>query len=280
MIRDTWPRERSASVMGYVSTAMAVAPMVAPLMGSALAAAYDWHATMIACLAFGAVLLPLVWARLPETLARPAPLPGLAGLLGAYGQLLRLPLFRAHVAVNACSTAVFFAFAAGGPVVVIDGMGHAATTYGAAMILISLSWMAGTFTSARLVARRGLMRMMRLGTAVTLAGGALALLSQLLLPSALPAFFLPMAVVAVGNGMTQPNAVAAAIGVRPQLAGTASGLVGAAQMGAGALTTVLAALTEGGSGLATALWMLAGGLGALAALGLVRRAAAGAGAGP
>lgn len=271
MIRDSYPRERSASVMGYVSTAMAVAPMIAPLLGSLLAEHYGWRATMLACLVFGAALLPLVWARMPETLAQPAALSGIGGALRAYAQLLRLPLFRAYAAVTTFSTAVFFAFAAGGPVVVIGGLGHGATTYGAAMMLISVAWMSGTFTSARLVGRHGLDRMMRIGTAVTLAGGVLAILVQTLLPPHILAFFLPMAVVALGNGMTQPNAIAAAVSVRPQLAGTASGLVGALQMGAGAAMTLAAGWTETGSGLATALAMFAGGLGALAGLVAVRR---------
>jgi DHA1 family bicyclomycin/chloramphenicol resistance-like MFS transporter len=272
MVRDSYPRERAASVLGYVSTAMAVAPMIAPLLGSLLAEHFGWRATMAACLGFGLVLFPLVWARMPETLAQPATLPGLGGLVGGYVQLLRLPLFRGHVAVTTFSTAVFFAFAAGGPVVVIQGLGHAATTYGAAMILISLAWMSGTFTSARLVGRHGLERMMQAGTAVTLAGGVLAILVQLLLPAHILLFFLPMAVVALGNGMTQPSAIAAAVSVRPQLAGTASGLVGALQMAAGAGMTVITAATEGGGGLATALAMFAGGLGAVAGLVAVRRA--------
>jgi DHA1 family bicyclomycin/chloramphenicol resistance-like MFS transporter len=272
MIRDSYPRERSASVMGYVSTAMAVAPMVAPLLGSLLADHLGWRATMLACMAFGLVVFPLVWWRMPETLARPAALPGLGGLLGAYAQLLRLPLFRAYTAVTTLSTAVFFAFAAGGPVVVIAGLGHGATTYGAAMMLISVAWMSGTFTSARLVGRHGVDRMMRIGTGVTLLGGALAVGVEALMAPTLMGFFLPMAVVALGNGMTQPNAIAAAVSVRPQLAGTASGLVGALQMGAGAAMTVVIGWAEGGGGMATALGMLAGGLGALAGLVAVARA--------
>jgi DHA1 family bicyclomycin/chloramphenicol resistance-like MFS transporter len=272
MIRDSYPRERSASVLGYVSTAMAVAPMLAPLLGSVLADVFGWRATMIACLAFGVVLLPLVWRLMPETLAAKAALPGLGGMIGAHGRLLRLPLFRGYVAVTACSTAVFFAFAAGGPVVVIGGLGHAATTYGAAMMLISVAWMSGTFTAARLVGRFGMGPMMRLGIAITLAGGVLAVLVQALLPPHLLLFFLPMAVVALGNGMTQPNAIAAAVSVRPRLAGTASGLVGSLQMGAGALMTVIVAVAEAGDGIATACAMLAGGLGALAALAAVHRA--------
>lgn len=36
MVRDAYPREQAASVIGYVSTAMSVAPMVSPLLGSVL----------------------------------------------------------------------------------------------------------------------------------------------------------------------------------------------------------------------------------------------------
>lgn len=272
MVRDSYPREQAASVLGTISSAMAVAPMVAPLLGSALEEGFGWRATMLACLVFGVPLLLAIWRWLPETLTVPAPLPGLAGLLGAHAALLRLPAFRAYAAVTAFSTCVFFAFAAGGPLVVIGRMGHAPTTYGAALMLISVSWMAGTFAVSRLVHRLGVMRMLRLGTAVTLAGGVLAMAVELLLPAHILLFFLPMAVVAVGNGMTQPNAIAAAVSVRPQLAGTASGLVGALQMGSGALMTMAAGWTETGSGLATAGWMFAGGLGALASLHAVRRA--------
>ena len=102
----------------------------------------------------------------------------------------------------------------------------------------------------------------RLHPRLALTPGLLALALPAVAAPTLLLFFLPMAVVALGNGMTQPSAIAAAISVRPQLAGTASGLLGSLQMGAGALATVLAGLTETGAGLATGGWMLAGALGA------------------
>jgi DHA1 family bicyclomycin/chloramphenicol resistance-like MFS transporter len=271
MIRDAYPREKAASVIGYVSTAMAVAPMVAPLLGSLLEGQFGWRATMLACLAFGLPLLLAVRARLPETLVEPAPLPGMVGLLGAYGQLLRLPAFRAYCGITAFSTAVFFAFMAGGPMVVITGLGHSGTTYALAMMAISVAWSSGSFIAARLAQRLGIARMLLLGTGTTTLGGVLALATQAFLPPHIVLFFLPMVVVALGNGMTQPNAVAAAVSVRPNLAGTASGLVGATQMGFGAAMTVLCGMTESGSGIATALWMLAGALGTQVALLAARR---------
>lgn len=271
IIRDSYPREQAAAVLGYVSTAMAVAPMLSPIIGSLLHEHLGWRATMLACLLFGLPLLVAVRARLPETLARPAPLPGLGGMVDAYRQLLRIPAFRAYCGLTACATSMFFSFAAGGPMVVVQGLGYAPTSYALAMMAISVGWSSGTFTSARLVQRLGTARMLRIGTLLTTAGGALAVALPLLMPPSLVLFFLPMALVALGNGMTQPSAIAAAISVRPQLAGTASGLLGALQMGAGALATVLAGVTENGSGITTGAWMLAGALGAQWTLRAVRR---------
>ncbi|MDB5374350.1 MAG: transporter [Belnapia sp.] len=271
MIRDAYPREQAASVMGYVSTAMAVAPMIAPLLGSLLDQQFGWRASMVACFAFAAPMLLAVRVWLPETLREPQPLPGLAGMLGAYVQLLRLPAFRAYCGLTAFATGVFFAFAVGGPLVVINGLGYSATAYATAMMCIPFAWSAGTFTAARLATRLGITRMLALGTMVTTAGGLLALVVQIFLPPHIALFFAPMALAALGNGMTQPNAIAAAISVRPNLAGTASGFIGAAQMGCGALMTVLCGVTETGSGIATACWMLVSALATQWALLAARR---------
>ena len=45
----------------------------------------------------------------------------------------------------------------------------------------------------------------------------------------------------IGNGVILPNAIAGAVSVRPQVAGTASGALGFTQMSYGALTTQFAA---------------------------------------
>ena len=74
-----------------------------------------------------------------------------------------------------------------------------------AMMAISLAWMSGTFASARMLPRVGTGRMLRVGTLVTTAGGLLSFLVPMLLGPGLALFFLPMAVVALGNGMGVPS---------------------------------------------------------------------------
>lgn len=256
MVRDSYPRDQAASVIGYVSTAMAVAPMVSPLFGSVLSEQFGWRSTMVACILIGALLLLAMRARLPETLAESTPLPGFAGMLGAYVQLLQLPAFRAYCGVTAFSTGVFFAFVSGTPLVVVNGMGHPPTHLAAAMMLLALSWSSGTFTTARLSTRLGVPRLLSLGTGLVMSGGSLAVLLLVFAPPNIFLFFLPMMMMAFGNGIAQPSAIAAAVSVRPGLAGTASGLVGALQMGFGAVMTVAAGTTENGSGVATVACMV------------------------
>ena len=76
--------------------------------------------------------------------------------------------------------------------------------------------------AGRHAARLGVVRLLEVGVYLNVGGSLLAVLLLLLLPPHLLTFFVPMAVVAVGNGMTQPTSVAGALSARPQLAGTAS----------------------------------------------------------
>jgi DHA1 family bicyclomycin/chloramphenicol resistance-like MFS transporter len=251
IIRDVWPREEAASRIAYVVMAMTLAPMVAPMAGALIEERFGWRATMIACLLFGAPLLLAVWRRLPETLREPQPLPGLRGMGLAYMSLLRMPAFRWIGAVGAASTGVFFAFMAGAPQVV-EQLGYTPRAYATAFLGISVSFALGSLLAARLSTRMGMVRMLSAGLWLIILGAATMLAVQLLLPHSLAGFFLPMMLVALGNGISLPNAVAAAISVRPERAGTASGLLGAVQMGFGALMTVVNGTLESGSGVATA----------------------------
>ncbi|PWS38325.1 Bcr/CflA family drug resistance efflux transporter [Falsiroseomonas bella] len=273
VIRDVWSREEATSVLGYVTMGMTIAPMLAPILGSLLEQAAGWRATMLACLAFALPLAAASWFRLPETLAAPQKLPGLAAIWGAYRGLWAVPSFRAYAALTASSTAVFFAFLGGAPYVVVQGMGYSPVAFALAFAAISIAFALGNWIAGRFAPRLGALRLLEWGVAVCTGGALLATLLLLLLPPHILVFFLPMALVAVGNGMTQPSSIAGALSARPQLAGTASSLVGAMQMGFGALMSFVVGLVEFGAGIGTGLTMAGCGVGAYLALRAVRRVA-------
>ncbi|NKC32992.1 multidrug effflux MFS transporter [Falsiroseomonas selenitidurans] len=275
VIRDVWPRDQAASVLGYVTMGMTIAPMLAPILGSVLEQAFGWRTSMWACLAFGLPLALVAWLRLPETLAVPQSLPGLSAIWGAYRSLWAVPAFRAYTALTACATGIFFAFLGGAPYVVVQGMGYSPVQFAFAFAAISVFFAGGNWLAGRLSARLGILRMLVVGTSVTTLGAVGAAIAMAAFPPHILVFFVPMAAVAVGNGMTQPNAIAGALSAKPQLAGTASALVGALQMGFGALLTFVVGLVEYGSGLGTSLTMAATGVGCFMALRGARRASGG-----
>jgi DHA1 family bicyclomycin/chloramphenicol resistance-like MFS transporter len=272
VIRDVWPRDEAASVLGYVTMGMTIAPMLAPIIGSLLEESFGWRASFWACLGFGLPLALLAWQRLPETLAAPHPLPGLWAIGRAYAALWAVPVFRAYCGVTACATGVFFAFLGGAPYVVVQGMGYSPVSFALAFAAMAVLFALGNFLAGRLSRRLGVLRMLELGTLLTTGGALLAFAAQLLAPPHILVFFVPMGVTAIGNGMTQPNAVAGALSVKPQLAGTASSLLGALQMGFGALMTFVVGLVEFGAGYGTSLTMAFVGVGCIFALLGVRRA--------
>jgi DHA1 family bicyclomycin/chloramphenicol resistance-like MFS transporter len=177
-------------------------------------------------------------------------------VVAASAGLLRSPAFGVYAGCFATSSAVFFAFLGGAPFVVVRGLGLPATAYGIAFAVISVSYAAGNFVTARLAVRLGVRRLLVAGTALTFAAAAAALVMVLALPPSILNLFGPAMLMAFGNGIAQANAMAGAVSVRPQAAGAASGLAGAIQMAAGAGATVAVAALETGSGVATAGLML------------------------
>ena len=70
IIRDLYERERAAAMIGLVTTAMVIAPMISPLIGGILDTAFGWEAIFVFIALFSAVVLVWAAAVLPET--RPA----------------------------------------------------------------------------------------------------------------------------------------------------------------------------------------------------------------
>ena len=94
-------------------------------------------------------------------------------------------------------------------------------------------------------------RGVRSGVTLSVATLALALMADLAGRDSALIFFGSVAFMGLGNGMLLPNANAGMMSVRPELAGTASGLGGAmAVAGGAALAALAAAFLNEGSGAA------------------------------
>ncbi len=130
--------------------------------------------------------------------------------------------------------------------VLIDSYGVAPDRFGYLMLTGTSGAFVGYANTIWLTGRLGVNRMIVLGTALGLVGAGIYVglpLAGVLTPLAAIA---PMFVFGLGLAMTFPNAMAAAVSVRPQYAGTAAALNGLSQYGTAALTTLAVGLLPHG----------------------------------
>lgn len=232
MVRDLHGVDRSASMIGYITMGMAVAPMISPTLGGFLEQTYGWRANFAALLVFGLLSLALIWADAGETNHRRAD--SLLAQARAYPELIRSRRFWGYAAAAAFASGAFFSFLGGAPYVASEVFGLPPAELGLYFGMIACGYMTGNFVSGRFSVRVGINRMILIGT----------LASSLTTAAALGAFlagathplwlFGPILLLGLGNGMTIPNATAGTLSVRPHLAGSASGLGSMLMVGGGA----------------------------------------------
>ncbi|MCG8357175.1 MAG: multidrug effflux MFS transporter [Kiloniellales bacterium] len=270
-IRDVAPPQKAASLIGYLSMAMAAAPMLGPMLGGALDALFGWRASFVAYAVFGLSMLAFCWVEFGETNTKPSAT--FAKQLRLYPELLRAPGFWGYALCTAFSTGAFYAFLAGAPLVATTIYGMSPAMLGVCLGSITAGFMLGSFLSGRLAQRHALTTMMIAGRVVACFGLLLGLV--LLAVGALNAilFFGATIFVGIGNGLTTPSSSAGALSVRPQLAGSASGLAGALTVATGAAVTPFTGtlVTEANGAYALLIIMLLSSSLALFAALLVRR---------
>jgi DHA1 family bicyclomycin/chloramphenicol resistance-like MFS transporter len=187
-------------------------------------------------------VLLLTLVKLPETAPNLGLRTPLLGVFRAFPTLIVNRVFVLNVIAVSTSSAAFFAFIAAAPYIVVETMGRGSDTYGAYFILNAAGYMVGNYAMARLVMKIGAPRMVHLGLVISSVAMTVAVPLSLRADWSPIMLFLPLAVNAIGNGMTIPGSTAEALSARPDLAGSAAGLMGALQLGFSALMTVAISL--------------------------------------
>ena len=234
MVQDLFVGPQRTRVMAYIGMALGMCPPLATLMGGQIHVRLGWQANFV-LLAVLAVLLffATLWG-LPRV-QKPAPTEHhwLRAMLSAYARLAREPRFVLYVTILAATTATFYAFLGGAPIV-LKGFGIGPDGIGWFIMAVPLSYILGNFMTSRLIQQWGESRVMIWGQALTL-GGLMVMLGLGLAGFASPlAVALPLLLLGLGHGLINPPALAGTVGVVPALAGSAAAVAGLMQQLTGA----------------------------------------------
>ena len=255
MVSDVYGADRLPQMIAYLTVAYVVGPMLAPTIGGGLADTLGWQSIMILPAGFGLATIVLAVAVIGETRGGAPAQRG--GLAAGFARLLGMRRFLLHLGNPAFGSACFMSVNAGAAFLMVEVLARPATEYGLYFVLGPLGFMLGNFLSGRLSGRLSAGRLIVAGSLITFFG-ALTLATPVLgLPLTPLALFAPAGLLAIGQGLSMPQAQAAAMSADRALTGTASGLVVFAQFLMSALATQLVSALYDGTALPTVLVAIA-----------------------
>ncbi|MGH6942882.1 MAG: multidrug effflux MFS transporter [Geminicoccaceae bacterium] len=241
IVRDLYEPRDAGRILGYMASAMALAPLVAPFLGGYLEVTFGWRAGFWFLAAYGVLVLAALWSRLEETLPAPSVLSP-STLLVNYLHILRDRTFLGFMLCVAFAFGALFTWISNSAFVVISHFGVAPERFGWSFGVVVAGYALGAYAGSRAGMRWGLRRATGIGVVTAaLAGLGLALAGWSAI-GGLHAIVGLMATAFVGVGMVMPQSTAGALGPFPALAGTASALLGFLQMMTGLVVNGLSSL--------------------------------------
>ena len=227
VVRDMYEGTRVGRELARMAVIMALAPLVAPLIGGVLETTFGWRSNFAVLFCFGAAAWSMVWFLLPETLRQRAPEPvSIASTLRSFRRFLADSRFVIHLGIATCCLCGLFAWISSAAFVLQDIYGLSALAFGVSFAIGSSGYMIGTAIAARFVMRWGSGRTMGFGTAAMALGGLAMVTLLAVTPFGAWGVIAAIGLYLIGMGMTLAQAQAGALLPFPDRAGAASSLLG------------------------------------------------------
>jgi MFS transporter, DHA1 family, multidrug resistance protein len=232
----------AARLFGLTMIISGIAPVAAPLLGTTALSILGWRGVLWVVAALTALMLVAVLAAVPESLPREDRHDGgLNTMLRSIGTVVKNRMYLGYTLTFAFGFAAMFAYISASPFVLQNVLGLSPAAYSLAFAANALGLMLVSALSTRLAGHFSLRGMLSAGVLALLAGTVLLSLAVLAGSSIWPVLVLLFCTVS-SLGFILGNATSLALAEVPQLAGSASAVLGALQFGLGALVSPLVGL--------------------------------------
>ena len=235
IVRDVYGAEESARVIATLVMVMVIAPMMSPALGGEMMNRFGRESVFLVMAGASVIIFVFLILRQPETLVTPVQFEGIGSMLRTFDGLLRSRPFCGYAFCVTFVSVVFFSFISAAPEIMVSVLNRPPTEYGYYFVMIPIGFMIGNYVTRHFGRSISIDSMIVLGSTIAIGGIVLAIVLNLVGLSHPLALFLPVSIAVFGNGITLPNAQAAAINEFPQYAGSASGLTGFLQMSVSAV---------------------------------------------
>ena len=254
MIADAFPGASAAVGYSTLAAVIAVAPVIAPLVGGALANVMDWRGMFIVLAVIAFIFAVIGWFALPETLPKQRRIAVNAKVIaGELWAVTRHRRFLAFALAGAAMSGVLFSYIGSSAFVLENRFGLTPQQFGYVFASNAVGIFAMSWLTRLIVLRVGPAKVLRIGQLLTLTGALVLALG--LATSQLPVLLIGLFMAIASIGMVGPTSTS--LGMRAVIggAGAAAGVMGITQFATGALLSPIASL--GTTGWAMVLVILA-----------------------
>lgn len=236
IVRDLASGPAASRLFSVLMLVVGVAPILAPMLGGQLLTLTGWRGLFLALAVLGGLVTVAVAVVLPETLPPQRRSGAGAGqVLRTYRWLLRDRVFVGYALTLGLAFGSLFTYVAGSPFVYQELYGVSPQLYGVLFGLNAFGLIAVTQLSGLLVGRVAPRRLLLTGVLGSTGGGACLLAAAARQPESIVWIAAPLFVIVSMLGFVMPNVTALALTDHPDVAGTASALLGATQFSIGAV---------------------------------------------
>ena len=243
VVRDIYPPSRGSAVLSTLQAIVSVAPLLAPVAGALLFDLASWRAVYWFLTACGIALGLLVVVWLPETLD-PANRQRLdpRAIARNYGIFSRRRDSMGYAFVTALSFGGMMGYISGSSFVVVDVFHVRPDMFPLFFGLTAIALLVGNAINARLAESRSVDERLRFGVIGLVVSASVMAFVALLGFGGPLGFVVPMMGYTFFLGFTAANSVVEAMHPVPQIAGTASALIGSLQMFGGVVASFVVGL--------------------------------------
>lgn len=247
IVRDLYTGHDATRLMSLLMLTVSISPILAPLTGSFVIAAFGWRGVFVVLTIAAVLALILAVTQLKETREDHHRADSTwRGAFSAYALLLRDGEFIGLVLVGALGVSSFFVYLGSASFVLINHYGLTPKLFSLCFALNAASFFGFSQLTGMLTQRYGLPKVVR----VAAAGFALAMIVlALVFAAGIDNLFALMAPLFIGYGflgLVIPTTAVLALEHHGAIAGTASALMGALQMIIGSAVMALAGLFANG----------------------------------
>ncbi len=243
VIRDRYTGNEATRLMATIMLVVSVAPMLAPLLGSAVIVPFGWRAVFVVVASASGIALLVTRFGLKETLAPENRAAFRFGhMLRSFGILFRDGHFMGLTLIGSMGMGSFFVFLATSSFLYMEYYGLSSFQYSLAFALNALGFFIATQVAANLEARFGVINVIKVAVSGFCAGGCTLFVLVMFGLDQFPLLVAVLFCTYACLGLVIPTSMVLSLENHGPIAGTAAALGGTLQMVIGAIAIALIGL--------------------------------------